>query len=93
MEHWRQTLPLKMIEVRYEDMIAATETTARKALDFLGLEWDERCLSPHTNTAPIETASQWQVRQPIYTRSMERWRHYEKYLTPAKEILEDSGVL
>ena len=87
MEHWRKVLPLKLIEISYEDMIVNTEQTARKMLDFLGLEWDERCLAPHTNPCAVETASNWEVRQPIYNRSLERWRHYGKHLAPLLEAL------
>jgi tetratricopeptide (TPR) repeat protein len=87
MEHWRQSLPQSMIEIRYEDMISNTEEIVRKALDLLGLEWDEHCLAPHTNPCAVETASKWQVRQPIYNKSVGRWRHYEKHLTPLKEAL------
>ena len=87
MEHWRQVLPLKPMEISYEEMVLSTEQTARRALEFLGLEWDERCLSPHTNPCAVETASQWQVRQPVYRHALERWRHYEKHLTPLKEAL------
>jgi hypothetical protein len=76
-----------MLDIRYEDLILQTEPTARRMLDFLGLEWDARCLAPHTNPNPVETASDWQVRQPIYRQSLERWRHYEKYLGPLKEAL------
>jgi tetratricopeptide (TPR) repeat protein len=91
MEHWRKVLPLKMIEISYEDMIMHTEPTARRTLDFLGLEWDERCLAPHTNPCAVETASHWQVRQPIYRQSLERWRHYEQHLAPLKETLALAG--
>jgi hypothetical protein len=92
MEHWRAIPTLKLLEVRYEDMILRTEKTARAALDFLGLGWDERCLSPHTNRNSVETASQWQVRQPIYQRSLERWRHYDKHLAPLREALSPGIV-
>ena len=64
MEHWRKVLPLKIIEVSYEDMIQDTEKTARQILSIIGLESDERCLAPHTNPYAVETASQWQVRSP-----------------------------
>jgi tetratricopeptide (TPR) repeat protein len=87
MEHWREVLPRKMIEISYEEMVLNTEQTARRALEFLGLGWDECCLAPHTNPCAVETASNWQVRQPIYRRSLERWKHYEKYLAPLKESL------
>jgi hypothetical protein len=55
-------------------------------LDFIGLDWNDRCLSPHTNPCPVETASEWQVRQPIYRGSIGRWRNYEKYLAPLKSL-------
>jgi tetratricopeptide (TPR) repeat protein len=87
MEHWRQVLPRKLMEISYEEMVLNTEPTARRALEFLGLEWDERCLSPHTNPCAVETASQWQVRQPVYRHAVERWRHYEKHLAPLQEAL------
>lgn len=92
MGHWREALPAKMIEVAYEDMIADTERTVRATLEALGLEWDERCLTPHTNPSPVETPSNWQVRQPIYKQSVQRWRHYEAYLGPLKEALDRAKV-
>jgi tetratricopeptide (TPR) repeat protein len=90
MEHWRTIPTLRLMDVSYEDMILKTEQTARAVLDFLALEWDPRCLAPHTNPSPVETSSQWQVRQPIYNHSLERWRHYEKHLGPLKEALQRS---
>jgi tetratricopeptide (TPR) repeat protein len=92
MEHWRKALPGKMIEVTYEDMILDTAQVARTILGALGLEWDEHCLAPHTNPHAVETASKWQVRQPIYKRSMERWKHYEKHLAPLIESLQSAGM-
>lgn len=87
MRHWRKIPAVKVLDVRYEDLIANTEPAARAMLDFLGLEWDERCLAPHTNPNPIETASEWQARQPIYQDSLQRWRRYEKHLGSLKEML------
>lgn len=90
MAHWRTIPTLKLIEISYDDMILDTERTARRLLDFLGLDWDERCLAPHTNRYVVETASQWQVRQPIYRHALDNWRHYEKHLAPLKEMLPGS---
>ena len=92
MEHWRKLPGLKFVEVRYEDMVADTERTARRVLEFAGLDWEENCLKPHTNPCPVENASQWQVRQPIYQHSVGRWRHYERQLEPLKEMLSAGGV-
>jgi tetratricopeptide (TPR) repeat protein len=88
MEHWRKVLPLEMIEIGYEDTIADTEKMIRDPLKWLGLEWDARCLAPHTNPRAVETCSQWQVRQPIYNQSVGRWKHYEKHLGILKEALQ-----
>jgi hypothetical protein len=90
MEHWRKIPAIKMLDASYEDLILKTESTARRLLDFLGLEWNDRCLKPHTNPNPIETASDWQVRQPIYQQSLGRWRHYEKYLASLKTALKSA---
>ena len=92
MEHWRRVAGSRLLEVRYEDVVLHTEETARKMLDFLGLDWDARCLSPHTNPHPVETASEWQVRQPIYGGSVGRWRHYERYLGPLKDLFPPAAT-
>jgi hypothetical protein len=76
-----------MIDVPYEEMILETERTTRRLLEFLELEFEERCLTPHTNRYPVETASQWQVRQPIYQNALDHWRQYEQHLGPLKEML------
>jgi tetratricopeptide (TPR) repeat protein len=92
MEHWRKVVPLPFIEVNYEDAVLDTEKTVRRVLDFLELEWDDHCLTPHTNPNPVETASEWQVRQPIYHHSVGHWRHYEAHLAPLKEMLSQLGI-
>jgi hypothetical protein len=81
MEHWRWVLPPdRFLEVNYEDLTAAPEETSRRLIAHVGLEWDDRCLQPEMNTRRVNTASRWQVRQPIYRSSVDRWRRYEPYL-------------
>jgi hypothetical protein len=81
MEHWRWVLPPdRFLEVNYEDLTAAPEETSRRLIAHVGLEWDDRCLRPEMNTRRVKTASRWQVRQPIYRSSVDRWRRYEPYL-------------
>ena len=87
MAHWRNVLPVPPLEISYEEMILDTEPMVRRTLAALGLDWNERCLAPHTNPCVVETASKWQVRQPIHRRSLQRWRHYEKHLLPLRESL------
>jgi tetratricopeptide (TPR) repeat protein len=90
MEHWRKVLPVSaFLEVQYEDIVADQEAQARRLIDYCGLEWNAACLDFHNTKRPIRTASVTQVRQPIYTSSVERWRHYEKFLGPLLDALGD----
>jgi tetratricopeptide (TPR) repeat protein len=83
MAHWRAVLPQgTILDVPYEELVADQEKWTRKILDFVGLEWDERCLDFHKTERPVATASFWQVRQRIYSNSVERWHNYEKYIGP-----------
>jgi tetratricopeptide (TPR) repeat protein len=85
MAHWRAVLPRGFIlDVPYEELVADQETWSRKMLEFIGLEWDPRCLDFHTNKRQVVTASAWQVRQKIYASSVARWRNYEKFIGPLK---------
>jgi hypothetical protein len=86
MAHWRKVLPLKMFELRYEDVIAEQEAMSRQLVDFAGVEWNDVCLSFHET---VRTLSRWQVRQPIYGSSVKRWKEYEEYLGPLLEALGD----
>jgi tetratricopeptide (TPR) repeat protein len=89
MRHWRETLPGVMYEVRYEDNVADVEGSARALIDHLGLPWTDDCLRFYETERPVKTASASQVRKPIYNTSVNRWKKYEKYLTPLLEELGD----
>jgi tetratricopeptide (TPR) repeat protein len=85
--HWLKVLPLPMLQVQYEDLVADLEGQSRRIISFLGLPWNPRCLDFHKTERTVQTASDWQVRQPIYTRSVGRWRNYERHLGPLFESL------
>jgi LPS sulfotransferase NodH len=91
MAHWHEVLPIPILDVRYEDLIADPRTWVGKILDFCGLEWEEACLAFHKSKRQITTASYDQVRQPLYTKSVARWKNYEKHLEPVRRILGLSG--
>ncbi|MGH7173912.1 MAG: tetratricopeptide repeat-containing sulfotransferase family protein [Gemmataceae bacterium] len=82
MEHWQRVLPVPVLDVDYEDMVEDLETVVHRVLDFCGLDWEPACLEFHRSQRPVRTASLTQVRQPIYRRSLARWRNYEKSLQP-----------
>ena len=88
MDHWHAVLPVQPLDVVYEDLVANPEAVSRQMVAFCGLEWDDRCLSFYANRRPVQTMSKLQVRQPIYTTSVGRWRRYEKHLGPLLEALE-----
>ena len=90
MAHWREALPLAMFEIDYEDLLGDPELVSRDLVEFCGLEWDAACLDFHKNPRVVRTASNWQVRQPIFTSSLRRWKHYEKHLGPLTEALGQS---
>ena len=90
MAHWRSVLPEgAFLDVRYEDVVADLETQARRIVAHCGLPWDSQCLEFNENKRPVRTASVAQVREPLYTRSLGRWHHYEPYLGPLFEALGD----
>ncbi len=80
--HWRRTLPLPMLDLHYEKMVADPEATCRGLLDFLGLPWDPACLDFHTRPGVVTSASLWQVRRPVHSGSVGRWWHYRHHLGP-----------
>jgi tetratricopeptide (TPR) repeat protein len=80
MAHWREHLPLRTLQVRYEDMIGDLEAQMRRVVRFLQLPWDSRCLQFHQNDRAVQTPSRWQVRQPLYSGSVNRWTRYERFL-------------
>ena len=82
MEHWEQALPMPIHTVSYEAMVAGQREQTEALLTFVGLEWEDACLSFHESERSVATASLWQVRQPIYNKSVARWRRYEKELQP-----------
>jgi tetratricopeptide (TPR) repeat protein len=89
MAHWRAILPAgAMLEVPYEALVADQETWTRRMLEFIGLPWDARCIDFHQTIRPVMTTSRWQVRQKISSASVERWRHYEKFIGPLLELAQ-----
>ncbi|HEX7964366.1 MAG TPA: sulfotransferase [Gammaproteobacteria bacterium] len=90
MHHWQTALPGRMLELRYEELVADVEGQARRLVAHLGLPWDEACLRFHESSRAVRTASLAQVRKPIYANSVGRWKLYEKELAPLKAALMGS---
>jgi tetratricopeptide (TPR) repeat protein len=88
MTHWHNLFPSEIFDIQYEALISNQEEMSHQLIDYLGLEWDEHCLAFHNNNRAVRTASNLQVRQPIYTKSVERWKRYQEHLEPLIKILQ-----
>jgi Flp pilus assembly protein TadD len=89
---WRDALPGRVIEVHYEDLVADQEGQTRRLLAHCGLPWSDACLSFHTNDAPVSTPSAAQVRRPIYSESVARWKRHAEVLEPVRRFFEQAGI-
>jgi len=87
MRHWEAVLDIAVMKVGYEQLVAEQEKVSRAMLEFCDLDWDERCLQFYDTRRVVATASYDQVRQPLYQKSIGRWRHYDRHLGPLKEAL------
>jgi tetratricopeptide (TPR) repeat protein len=89
---WRERFRGRFFDIAYEDTARDVEPNARALIDFLELPWEDACLNFHKQDAAVTTASAVQVRQPAHTRSVGRWRRYEKQLGITRKTLEAQGV-
>jgi tetratricopeptide (TPR) repeat protein len=88
MDHWHTVLPGHVLDVQYENLVSDLETEVRRLLEFCELPWDDRCLRFFESGRAVKTASSEQVRQPIYTQALHRWRNYERHLGILIEVLQ-----
>jgi len=92
MDHWDKVLPGRIIHLRYEDLVQDTEAVVRDLIARLDLEWEDACLDHTSNSDASMTASATQVRQPIYSSSVRKWRHVGAQLAPLRKTLEEGGL-
>ncbi|MBE9042689.1 sulfotransferase [Oscillatoriales cyanobacterium LEGE 11467] len=92
MAHWQQALSLPIFELRYEELVTEPESKIRNLVEFCGLEWDDACLRFHQSDRHIPTASYHQVQQPIYTKSVARYKNYDRYLDVLKSSLGNMSI-
>jgi tetratricopeptide (TPR) repeat protein len=81
-QHWRACFPERVFDLCYEELVSNPESVVRRLIAFLGLEWDSNCMKFFEQKTTVKTLSLHQVRQPIYTSSVYRWKNYEKHLGP-----------
>jgi len=89
--HWHDLMPGHIFEVHYEALVESPEPVARALLDHCGLTWEDQCLAFHQRKTSVATPSAVQVRQGIYTSSVNRWQRYGDALLPLYELLKSAG--
>ncbi|WP_066723888.1 tetratricopeptide repeat-containing sulfotransferase family protein [Sphingomonas pituitosa] len=89
---WRTALPGRILELRYEDIVADQEGATRRLLAHCGLDWSDRCLDFHAQGGAVSTPSAAQVRRPIYRDSVARWRRHEAVLAPVAAYFAERGI-
>jgi hypothetical protein len=91
--HWKQTKPVDWLDVVYEELVCDFESHVRRLIAFLGLKWEPACLEFYKTRRVVRTASQLQVREPIYAHSVGRWRRYESLIQPFFEASTRHGIV
>lgn len=82
MAHWHALLGDAILTVDYELFVGDFEAGARRLVEFCGLPWEQQCLDHRSRKGAVATLSLWQVRQPVYSSSAGRWRHYADFVPP-----------
>jgi hypothetical protein len=88
MRHWQAVLGDQLLIVQYEELVANQEAVTRRMLTHCGLAWEAGCLEFHKRRGAVTTASAVQVRRPLYSHSVGRWRHFARHLTPLAGYLQ-----
>ena len=91
MRHWQAAMPGVVHEVSYEALVAEPEHVSRELVQHCGLHWEEQCLDFHQRDNSVATPSAVQVKQQIYTHSVNRWQHYGDALQPLYELFKSAG--
>jgi tetratricopeptide (TPR) repeat protein len=92
LDYWRRTRPLEWLDISYEKLVHDPEGQSRLMIEFLELDWNPSVLHFHTTRRTVRSASQLQVREPIHSRSIGRWKNYERELQPLFRALERTGI-
>ena len=82
MDHWEKTFQNSIFTISYEDLINNFEENVSKLLDYCDLDFEDDCINFFNNKRVVDTASSLQVREKLYTSSVNRWRNYQKQLLP-----------
>ena len=87
MRHWSNVIPGHILNIKYENVVDQLEKNVREILDFCDLDYEKECLDFHKTKRYVQTSSALQVKEKLYTSSVDRWKGYEHNLEELKEFL------
>ena len=87
MEYWKEICPIPIHDVYYEDLVSNTQYVARRMIEYLGLKWEDGVMDRSGSQKMVKTLSVWQVRQPVFQTSKDKWRNYETQLEPLRQAI------
>ena len=90
METWEPIIGHQMLTIDYEELVGNFSSLARKVVDFVGLEWNDACLYPEKNTRAVTTASVDQVRSPVNSSSLHKWRRHQASLEALLPVIKQT---
>jgi hypothetical protein len=91
MRHWRELMPESILDVAYGQLVTRPEQELRRVCRFLDLDWRAEMLDFRDAAVRVRTASVWQVREPLYTRSIGRWRRYAGQLGALGDLMTEES--
>ena len=87
MAHWDNVCGERIFDLTYEDLINTPSQTGKAVFDYCGLEWREEFLDFHTSNKTVRSLTSLQVRQPIHSKSIGKWRDFKVELAVATDKL------
>lgn len=93
MQSWRERFPGRFLDISYEDTVFNLEANTRRLLDYLELPWEDSCLQFYEQNSAVSTASAVQVREPVHSRSIGRWKKYAAQLHPMLSTLKRHKII
>jgi hypothetical protein len=90
MNHWKNIFINDIYELNYENLVLNQEKISKELIRHIGLEWEPNCLDFHKNKREVKTASKLQIRESIYSSSIDRWKEYREFLKPLILLLKNT---
>ena len=80
MKLWNKKYPEKIFNISYEDIINNSDESISELLKWLSLSYSKEMKEIENNQRIVKTASNVNVRKPIFDNSINKWKNYEDFI-------------